>query len=61
MDGYKATCGIRKFDSKIPIVAISANAFAEDINKSLKVGMNDHLIKPINVENLKTIIFKYLS
>ncbi|MDP0488278.1 MAG: response regulator [Fusobacterium sp. JB020] len=48
MDGLSATKEIRGFDKNIPIVALSANAYEEDIQKSLDAGMNIHLPKPIN-------------
>jgi signal transduction histidine kinase/CheY-like chemotaxis protein len=51
MDGYEATKAIRKIypDAKIPIIALSANAFEEDRQKSLAAGMDDHLSKPFVV------------
>ena len=51
MDGYEATKAIRKIypDAKIPIIALSANAFEEDRQKSLDAGMDDHLSKPFVV------------
>ena len=52
MDGYEATRIIRSLDlpkaSSIPIIAMTANAFKEDIEHCLKIGMNDHLSKPID-------------
>lgn len=55
MNGYEATKVIRSMypDNHIPIIALSANAFEEDRQKSLKVGMDDHVGKPINIEELK--------
>jgi PAS domain S-box-containing protein len=47
MNGLEAAKEIRKFDSKVPIIALSANAYFEDVNKSLSAGMNAHLAKPI--------------
>ena len=60
MDGYEATRKIRKLPlsylSKIPIVALTANAFEEDKEKAFRAGMNGHLAKPINIpELLKTV------
>ena len=59
MDGYEATRIIREMDTPraktIPIIAMSANAFKEDIDRCLECGMNDHLAKPIDV---KTVIEK---
>ncbi|SCX07808.1 Signal transduction histidine kinase [Lachnospiraceae bacterium YSD2013] len=56
MDGYKATGAIRSFaDSKyakLPIIAMTANAFEEDRKKALMAGMDAHLAKPINVKDL---------
>ncbi len=61
MDGYKATQLIRQMDTDIPIVALTANAMEEDIQKSLEVGMNAHLNKPIEIEKLYAILLAYLS
>ncbi len=51
MNGHEATLAIRQSDhpqaATIPIIAMTANAFSEDVAKSLKVGMNEHLAKPI--------------
>ncbi|MCQ4636946.1 ATP-binding protein [Anaerovorax odorimutans] len=60
MDGYTATkeirrCGHSQAES-IPIIALTANAFAEDIAKSLAAGMNDHVSKPIDYEALISIL-----
>lgn len=55
-DGYDATKAIRAMDdpvkSRIPIVAMTANAFEEDRQMALAAGMNDHVAKPIDVEKL---------
>lgn len=64
MNGYEATLEIRKFDdpqlASIPILAMTANAFEEDKQEALRCGMNGHIAKPINIENLmntlKTIL-----
>ncbi len=61
MDGYEATRLIRERDDKIPIIALSANAMKEDVQRSLDAGMNDHLNKPIEVAKLYEILLKYLS
>ena len=53
MDGYEATLQIRKKDKKIPILAMSANAYMQDIQKCYKAGMNGHISKPLYLENLK--------
>lgn len=52
LDGYAAAQAIRKFDTYTPIIALSANNFPEDINKSLACGMNAHLAKPIDIQLL---------
>uniref|UniRef100_UPI00267130CC response regulator n=1 Tax=Anaerofustis stercorihominis TaxID=214853 RepID=UPI00267130CC len=56
MDGYQATEIIRGLDRKdakeVIIIAISANAFEDDIEKSISFGMNAHISKPINIGNL---------
>ena len=64
MDGYQATNVIRsceRADAKtIPIIAMTANAFAEDVQKVLSVGMNDHVAKPVDMNILVPTIMKYL-
>ena len=54
MDGYEATKAIRALpdSDNLPIIALSANAFEEDRQKSLKAGMNAHIAKPIKVKEL---------
>ena len=57
MNGYEATKAIRSMnnrhdDSNIPIIAMTANAFAEDVQASLDAGMNGHIAKPINIDEL---------
>lgn len=65
MDGLEATRRIRSLSRKdardIPIVAMSANAFAEDVRISLESGMNAHLSKPIDVNKLLKTLDKLLS
>ena len=60
MDGYTATKKIRsseRSDAKtIPIIAMTANAFQEDAEKCIAVGMNAHLAKPLDIEKVKTTI-----
>ena len=64
MNGYEATKAIRAMSRKdageIPIIAMTANAFAEDEKEALRAGMNVHLAKPVNVELLKAIIRQYV-
>lgn len=65
MDGYEATKAIRALDdprlSRIPIVAVSANAFSEDKSKSLAAGMNAHFPKPIDIVGLRELIGRVLK
>lgn len=63
MNGYEATKEIRKIAGKtIPIVAMTANAFAEDVQASIDAGMNDHLSKPIKIDDvIKTIVRNLIS
>lgn len=61
MDGLTATSKIREFNKKVPIIALSANAFEEDINKSLAAGMNNHISKPIDKEKLGKLLEEYLD
>lgn len=60
MDGYTATRKIRSLENKaiakIPIIAVSANAFDEDRQTSLEAGMNGHLAKPIVVDELLEVL-----
>lgn len=64
LDGYEATQKIRKFKDLgkacIPIIAMTANAFAEDKAKALEVGMNEHVAKPIDMSKLIPTLEKYL-
>ena len=63
MNGFDATKAIRSLDlgraKTIPIVALTANAFKEDVDKCISAGMNDHLMKPIEMENLFRMIAFY--
>ena len=67
MDGHQATkairaMGIERLDAvRIPIIALSANAFIDDIQESLDSGMNDHISKPINMEEVTDTIAKYIK
>ncbi|HJJ28995.1 MAG TPA: response regulator [Methanocorpusculum sp.] len=63
MDGYEATRQIRAMDtpiSKIPILAMTANAFAEDRAAAFAAGMNEHIPKPIDVVKLKATLARFL-
>jgi CheY-like chemotaxis protein len=61
MDGYEATSAIRAVakSSCLPIIALSANAFEEDRQKSLNAGMNAHIAKPIKVKELLETLRKF--
>ena len=61
MDGYEASILIREFDKEVPIIALSASAFEEDISKSKEYGMNRHINKPILVEELFSVILEFLD
>ena len=62
MDGYEACRAIRAMEradaAAIPIVAMTANAFSEDIRRSLDAGMNAHISKPFDVNKLKQSLAK---
>ena len=65
MNGYEATQKIRasaKSDARtVPIVAMTANAFAEDINHAVSAGMNEHIAKPIEIDKLYGIMRKWFQ
>lgn len=65
MDGYTATrriCGLSRPDAQsIPIIALTANAFAEDRKKAMEAGMNDHGAKPVDMKVLTAVLQKYLE
>lgn len=65
MNGYAATKIIRSMERKdtsiVPIIAMSANTFEQDIQKSLDSGMNEHISKPLNVEKLLTVLNKWIK
>ena len=64
MDGYEATRCIRHLQdikkAEIPIIAMTANAFQEDAEKCIAVGMNAHLAKPLDIEKVEQTICKQL-
>ena len=64
MNGYEATRCIRELDREdadaVPIIAMSANAFAEDVSASLASGMNAHLSKPIDMRRVLATLIKYV-
>jgi CheY-like chemotaxis protein/two-component sensor histidine kinase len=64
MDGYEATRQIRAIGGaaavSVPIIAMTANVFREDIEKSIEVGMNGHIGKPINLDEIMKELRQYL-
>ena len=64
MNGYEATTKIRRMKNQskaqIPIIAMTANAFTEDKQMALDVGMNDHVSKPIDMNILVPIMMRYV-
>ena len=64
MDGYAAPAAIRKLeraDADVPIIAMTADAFSEDIQRCLECGMDDHLAKPIDMQDVARKLKKYLK
>ena len=64
MNGYEATRAIRAIDRdycrRVPIIAMSANAYDEDVKACLEAGMNAHIAKPFDPETLMKLIQKYI-
>ena len=60
MDGYKCTERLRAAGINIPIIAVTANCISGEKEKCEKIGMNDFLSKPIQIEELKSIISKFI-
>lgn len=65
MDGYTATRSIRDSDREdlqnIPIIAMTANAFAEDVKAALNAGMNQHIAKPLDVKQIMEVLQRWLG
>jgi signal transduction histidine kinase/CheY-like chemotaxis protein len=68
MDGYQSTRAIRELAEKgrpdlanLPIISMSANAFREDINAAFAAGMNDYIIKPIEIKRLAKVLGNYFG
>lgn len=65
MDGLEATREIRKLDrpdaKTIPIIAMTANAYAEDVKVCLEAGMNAHIAKPIDPDKLFRTIWEWIN
>ena len=63
MTGYEATEAIRRLDrpdKDIPIIAMTADAFSEDIKKCLDAGMNAHVAKPIDIREIARLLEKFI-
>ena len=64
MTGFEAAAAIREMDredaSIVPIIAISADAFYDDIKRCLDCGMNAHVPKPLDIQELMVLLDKYL-
>lgn len=64
MNGYEATTAIRSMEHKnghtLPIVAMTANAFVEDAQMAKNVGMDEHIVKPLDLKKLNEVLEKYL-
>lgn len=64
MNGYEAAMNIRaipnKYTAGIPIIALSANAFEEDVRRAKESGMNEHLAKPLEVKEMLKVFNRYL-
>lgn len=60
MNGYEATKAIRALDGdyykRVPIIAMTANAYDEDVKACLEAGMNAHIAKPYNPDNLLKLL-----
>ncbi len=65
MDGYQATEMIRALERRdgqtVPIIALTANAFASDLGKAHSAGMNDHIAKPINMDHLMETLQRWMG
>ena len=65
MNGYETSRAIRQLDGeyfkKLPIIAISANAYDDDVKQCLEAGMNDHIAKPFNPDDLMKLLHKYIN
>jgi CheY-like chemotaxis protein len=63
MNGLEATKAIRASDhpeaKTIPIIAMTANAYAEDVQAAFEVGMNEHIAKPIDLDRLFSVLNRF--
>ena len=63
MNGYDAAKALRALDrpdAKLPIIAMTADAFSEDIQHCLECGMNAHLAKPVDIREVTRLLGKYM-
>jgi CheY-like chemotaxis protein len=64
MNGYEATRVIRGMNSEycknVPIIAMTANAFAEDVHEALEAGMNEHISKPLDLKALAEVLERWV-
>jgi CheY-like chemotaxis protein len=64
MNGYDATRAIRSLDDdyykSVPIIAMTANAFAEDVQAALSAGMNEHIAKPLDLKSLANVLDRWI-
>ncbi len=64
MNGYEAAKALRALDrpdADLPIIAMTADAFSEDIQRCLECGMNEHVAKPIDIQKLMKLLRRYLA
>jgi CheY-like chemotaxis protein len=65
MDGYEATQTIRASSlpkaQSIPIVAVTADVFKEDVDRCISAGMNEHIRKPLSLQEIINVLRRYLS
>ncbi|MDO4544544.1 MAG: ATP-binding protein [Bacillota bacterium] len=66
MDGYKAAAAIRSLEGRgdaatVPIFAMTANAFADDIKQAKEAGMNEHIAKPLDIKRMRDAMRKWLK
>ena len=61
MDGREAARKIRALDAHVPLIALSASAFPEDVEKSREAGLNEHLLKPLEEAQLHELTRRYLG
>ncbi len=61
LDGYEASRLIREMDGDVPIIAMTANVFKEDVETCLASGMNDHIGKPLDVDEMLDKLGRWLN